>query len=76
MGLGVTHLIHLCLRLLQAAVAGEVGRLLGGTSLCWGSTSCRGRPTRNNTLVISEKEKKQITLEKLFKVPIKTVGGN
>lgn len=38
-----THLIHLCLCLLQAAVAGEVGRLLIASIWCRGSSSW-GRP--------------------------------
>lgn len=41
---GDTHLIHLRLSLLQATVAGEVGRLLGGSTL-WGSSG-RGRPRK------------------------------
>lgn len=44
MGDGGTHLIHLCLSLLQATVAGEVRRLLGGSTL-WGSSG-RGRPMK------------------------------
>lgn len=64
-----THLIHLGLRLLQATVAGEVGRLLGGSSLCWGSSSCRGRPKANNSSVIPEKEKQKKKPEKPIHVP-------
>lgn len=41
---GGTHLIHLCLSLLQTAVAGEVGRLLGGSTLCCRGSS--GRPMK------------------------------
>lgn len=41
---GGAHLIHLRLSLLQTAVAGEVGRLLGGSTLCCRGSSGRGRP--------------------------------
>lgn len=41
---GGTHLIHLCLSLLQTAVAGEIGRLLGGSTLR--GSSGRGRPMK------------------------------
>lgn len=47
--LHVPHLIHLSLCLLQAAVAGEVGR--GRRSICGGAGSSWGRPVNQTQLV-------------------------
>lgn len=56
---GGTHLIHLCLSLLQAAVAGEVRRLLGGSTL-WGSSG-RGRPMKKEIFRSLNEDSKNTT---------------
>lgn len=49
---GGTHLIHLCLSLLQTAVAGEVGRLLRGSTLCCRGSTGRGRPMKRAIFLV------------------------